>query len=414
MSKLKKLVAEAIKEMKKDVDTAATKAVEASAPSVSAPKARVANTMKGMSKDAQRIGEIGYIVKTIRDGQLTETEVKELDARMKAIGVTGDISELLPSGFTGALIQDLRDQLVVTGLFPYKETAPGQYDSIALHGITGYLTSEATDGTDSAESYTTMMYLVEKCMAVVRKSYEALDDSLIPLAQEVRNGIVAALAEAIEAAVVSGDNSATHMDADVTAANDYRKAFKGIRKLGLGKATVDFGGAALTQNDWLKYISAMQEAGGNYLNDLEVSKGNVFLLVDQNVYNQLRMLDAFLTRDKAAGAATLFGRPVDSVFNIPVIMTPYLPTVNASGVVDSTAANNTKSAVYMVNKNYFKFYTTGTPLMETDKNIVNQSIIFTGSVRAGFSGVFDRKASDPSAIDATKPTIVAGVNIARI
>ncbi len=414
MSKLKKLVAEAIKEMKSEVKETAQKAVEAEAPSVSAPKARVKNTMAGMDIKAQRIGEIGFIVKTVRDGHLTDTELKELDARMKAIGVTGDISDLLPSGFTGALIQDLREQLVVTGLFPYKETTPGQYDSIALHGITGYLTSEATDGTDSAESYTNMMYLVEKCMAVVRKSYEALDDSLIPLAQEVRNGIVAALAEAIEAAVVSGDDSGTHMDADVTAANDFRKAFKGIRKLGLGKSTVDFGGAALEESDWLKYISAMQEAGGVYLNDMEVSKGNVFLLVDQNSYNQLRMMPSFLTRDKAAGAATLFGRPVDSIFNIPVVMTPYLPKVNATGVVDATGANNTLSAVYLVNKNYFKFYTTGAPLMETDKNIVNQSIIFTGSVRAGFSGVFDRKSSDPSAIDATKPTVVAGINVARI
>lgn len=95
-------------------------------------------------------------------------------------------------------------------------------------------------------------------------------------------------------------------------------------------------------------------------------------------------------------------------------MTPYLPKVNAAGVVDATAANNTLSAIYMVNKNYFKFYTTGMPLMETDKNIVNQSIIFTGSVRAGFSGVFDRTSADPSAIDATKPTVVAGINIARI
>ena len=414
MSKLKSLVAEAIKEMKNEIEGAATKSIEAAAPAARAPKAQVKNAMKNMGIEAQRIGELGYIVKAVRNGELTGSELKELDGRMKAIGVTGDISELLPSGFTGALIQDLREQLNVTKVFPYREVAPGKYDSIALHGITGYLTSEAADGTDSAESYTTMMYLVEKCMAVVRKSYEALDDSLIPLAQEVRSGIIAALAEAVEAAVVSGDNSATHMDANVTAANDFRKAFKGIRKLGLGKATVDFGGAALSQDDWLKKISAMQEAGGVYLNELEASKGNVFLMVDQNVYNQIRILPAFLTRDKAAANATLFGAPVDTFFNIPVLMTPYLPVVNASGVVDATAANNVLSAVYLVNKNYFKFYTTGTPLMETDKNIVNQSIVFTGSVRAGFSGVFDRTAADPSAIDATKPTCVAGINIARI
>jgi len=410
MSKLKSLVADAIKSMKTEIDSAGAEL--ASNPAVSAPADALTTALKGAPADAQRAAELGLIIKTIRGGApLLKVESDALNSRIKAVGVTTDIAELLPSGFTGTLWQDIQSRLVVTALFPFKQTSPGQYDSIAVHGIEGFLTNEATDGTDSAESYITMIYLVSKCMAVVRKSYEALDDALIDLATEVRNGIVDALARAIEQAVINGDDTATHMDAGV-AANSYKKAFKGLRKLGLGKQTVDFGGAALAQEDWLKNISAMQEAGGVYLDDLEVSMGNVVILVDQNSYNQLRMLPAFLTRDKAAGAATLFGSPVDSVFNIPVVMTPYLPQVDATGVVGGTADDF--SSIVMVNRETCVYYATGTPLMEIDRNIVNQHIITTGSVRAGFNSRFDRLDSNPTAIDATRKNIVVGINVNRI
>jgi HK97 family phage major capsid protein len=417
MSKLKNLVANAIKDMQMEIDSVATKAVEAAAkaPTVSAPKAAVVtgDSLKGLDINAQRLGELGFIAKAARGGNLADVDMADLDGRFKAIGVTSDIASLLPSGFTGALMRDIRARLVVTALFPYKEVAPGQYDSIALNGITGYLVSEATVGTESAEAYTTMIYLISKCMATVKKSYEALDDSLIPLADEVRMGIVDALARSIENAVINGDDTATHMDSGV-AATSYAKAFKGLRKLALGKQTVDFGGAALTESNWLTNISKMQEMGGVYLDDQQVSAGNVVLLVDQNTYNQLRMLPSFLTKDKAAGNATLFGAAVDTVFGIPVVMTPYLPKVDATGVVNATGTSNVYSSLLLVNRSMFKYYTSGAPMMESFRDIFTQFVGFTGSVRAGFNGIYDRIATNPSAIDATRKTAVAGIKVTRI
>lgn len=412
MSKLKELVADTIKGMQAEFNAKAVEAV-AKAPSVEAPKAVVTTSVKSYGADADRIGELGYIVKAIR-GDLNAKEVAELDARYKAIGVTTDIAKLLPTGFTGTMMRDIQSALKVAALFPYKEVTPGQYDSIALNGITAYMISEATDGTDSAESYTTMIYLVKKVMARVQKSYEALDDSLINLAEEVRMGVIDSIARAIEAAVVNGDDTATHMDANVTAATDYRKAFKGVRKLALAKGTVDAGGAAMTEANWLEVISDAQEAGGLYLDDNQASQGKVVLLVTQNTYNKLRMLPSFLTKEKAAGSATLFGAPVDSVFGIPVIMSSDIPvSVNASGVVDAVGGNNTKTSAVMLNRDYFRFYSTGATLMETDKNISNQSVLFVGSARCGFNGVFDRVDSNPTAVDTARKTAIAIINIAK-
>lgn len=421
MSKLKSLVAEAIKSMSAEINLAAEKSLEvtAKATTVELPKAAVVSaSLKSAGVDAQRIGELGYIAKAARGGVLADADMKDLDGRFKAVGLTSDIASLLPTGFTGAMTRDIQARLVVTALFPYKETTPGQYDSIALNGITGFMTAENVAGTESTEAYTTMVYLVKKCMAVVKKSYEALDDSLIPLAEEVRMGIIDALARSIENAVINGDSTATHMDDATIAAigaNDYRRAFKGLRRLALSKGTADAGGAAMTEANWLTLISAAQEKGGVYLDDMQASQGKVVLLVSQNVYNQLRMLPSFLTKEKAAGNATLFGAPVDSVFGIPVIMTPYIPvSVNATGVVDAIADNNTKAMAVMLNRDYFKYYTTGAAMLESDKDVYTQFVGFAGSLRAGFNGLFDRVDTNPTAVDATRKTAIAIVNIAKV
>ena len=60
-----------------------------------------------------------------------------------------------------------------------------------------------------------------------------------------------------------------------------------------------------------------------------------------------------------------------------------------------------------------KYYTTGTPLMESDRDILTQFLSFTGSVRTGFNSIFDRLDTAPNDIDATRVNIVAGINIAR-
>lgn len=425
MSKLKDIVAKAIEANAKEIEGVAKGALEAVAksPSVSAPKATKANLerLKGFDLKAQRIGEIGFIAKHTSEklygSELSAKNVATLDSRFKAVGVTTDIADLLPSGFTGALFHDIQERLVVTSLFPYKEVAPGQYDSISLHGITGYLVAENNAGTESSESYTNMIYLVEKCMATVKKSYEALDDALINLAEEVRMGIVDALARAIESAVINGDNTATHMDNATVAAigaNDFRRAFKGLRKLALGKTTVDFGGAALTEAEWLAKISVMQETGGVYTDELEVARGNVVLIVDQTIYNIFRGFTAFLTKEKAGVDATLFGAPVATVFGIPVIMTPFIPKVTDTGVVgDGTLGfENDMATFLMVNTNTCRYFTTGAPLMESDKDIGTQFVSYVGSVRVGFNSVYDRDSANPDTISAVT-NIVAAINVPR-
>ena len=210
---LKDLAQKSIAEHKTDIENGIAQAI-AKSPSTTAPK----KVFKGSNSDAEnRIAEIAFIAKSIKGESLSKKDLSFLDAKAKAVGVTTDVTELLPDGFTGTLIRDIQEHLRIARLFPMGQINGGTaHDIIALNGIEAFVTNEATDGTDSAEDYTTFVKTTKKIMAVVRKSYEVLSDSLIDLAAEVRLGLIDALARGVEKAVINGDISNT-MDAGLAA-----------------------------------------------------------------------------------------------------------------------------------------------------------------------------------------------------
>ena len=408
MAKLSDIVAKAMKE---DV----TAGIQASAKSVGTTVEKTAGIVGGaatLSGEAGKLQELGFIAKTLRGGKLADVDAKDLNARGKAIGVTADLAAALPDGFTGSLLMDIQAELNVAKLFNVKQIKGGiAHDLIALYGISAYLNAEATDGTDSAESYTTFVATTNKVMSVVRKSYELLDDSLIDIAAEVRSGIVRAVAEAVEETVINGDIAGTQ-DAGV-AANSPIKVSNGLRKTGLGKGTVDFGGAALTEADWLAKIDEMQIAGGVYLDQRAVGRGDVVLVIDQHTYGKIRQFPSYKTLDTAGRMATLFGGKIETVFDIPFIVTSGLPAVDALGVVNAVGASNVLSTCVMVNIATCRLTMNGNVISEADKNIVNQTFVYTGSLRYGFSSVYDSTEASPNVINATYKNVIAGINIAR-
>jgi len=408
MAKLEDLVAKAMKLDVKEGIVAHAKSVGTSAPK---PAGVVGGAMK-LSDEQGRLAELGLIAKKLRGGSLADVDAKDLNARAKAIGVTGDLAEALPAGFTGTLLKDIQDELNVAKLFGAKQIKGGvAHDLIAIYGISAYLTGEATNGTESGENYTTFVATTNKVMSLVRKSYELLDDSLIDIAAEVRAGIVRAIAEAVEETVINGDIAGT-MDAG-TAANSAVKVSNGLRKTGLNKATVDFGGAALTEEEFLAKVTDMQLAGGIYLDQRAVTRGDVVLVIDQYTYGKVRNFKSFKTIDVAGTMATLFGGKVDSVFGIPLVVTSLIPATDANGVVSSTAADNTLSSCVMVNVATCRLSMNGNIISESDKDITDQVFVFTGSLRYGFSSVYDSTDSAPNVISNAHVNVVAGINIAR-
>ena len=202
MGKLQALIAKSIKEVREEVN-AGVSAAMAKAPGTMAPKNSGIISKKSVANldiAASRVAEVGYIAKTLRGGVLKNVDSADLSARFKAVGVTTDVAEILPDGFTGTLLHDIQAELSVAKLFPMRTIKGGvAHDTIALYGIEAFLVGESVDGTDSSESYMTFVATTKKVLTRVQKSYEILDDSLIDIAAEVRMGIVRSIAEAVEA-----------------------------------------------------------------------------------------------------------------------------------------------------------------------------------------------------------------------
>lgn len=403
MAKLSDMVAKALRQ---DIGAVTANTVDTK---VSHEESLVSKGFATAEQD--RFAEVAYIAKTLNKGSLNATAIKELQVRAKAVGLTTDIVAALPDGFTGTLLRDIQDELVVARLFPMGTVRGGTaHDLIATYGIKAYLTSEGADATQSSENYITFVKTTKKIMAEVAKSYEMIDDALISLADEVRMELVRAIAEGIENAVINGDIAGTQ-DAG-TPANSPIKTCNGLRKAALAKGTVDFG-SATTEAAMYKAIIDMQLAGNLYLNDSEVNRGNVVLVVDNYTYAKFRLYDSFRTIDKAGNLATLFGGTVNSVFGIPVIPTTLIPAVDGTGVVSATGANNTKSMCVMFNVNTFKLFSNGTVIAENDRNITNQTLKWTSSLRFGFSSIYDSTESAPNTIVPSFKNAIAGINIAR-
>lgn len=424
MGKLQDLIAKSIADVQADINKGVAESmsnVEAKSVGTSAPRVAGKVGSKVELNDAQsRVLELGFITKTLRGGALHAVDLKDLNARAKAVGVTGDVAEILPDGFTGTLLRDIQDELHVAKLFPMRMIKGGTaHDTIAMYGITAYLTSEAVDGTDSAEDYKTFVATTQKVLAKVRKSYELIDDSLIDIASEVRMGIVRAIAEAVELAVVNGDIAGTQDGTTFAAAASAARVCNGIRYTGLNKATVSCASVVWTTADggeqaFLKVLNDVQLAGGKYLDNMQVNRGNVVLVIDQGTYGHISNFPSFKTQEKAGNVATLFGGTIDMIKNIPVVVTNQLPTVAVSGVIDTTLpVNNVATSMYMLNIETMRLSANGSVITESDRNITNQTFVYTGSLRFGFSSVYDSTESAPNTVTAAQINVVAGIALAK-
>lgn len=159
-----------------------------------------------------------------------------------------------------SLIPDLFDQL------------PMESASVNIQGALGYLFGllETDVATFAEQSNTSAEFnVVSKNNVVHTKISEDLNqDSAPAIIDKLRKEVVAGIARSEERAILNGDTTGTHMDADVTAATDFRKAFKGLRKLALENSAngsvVDHGGDAPSKLMFSNMFNAM----GKYTDDV--------------------------------------------------------------------------------------------------------------------------------------------------
>jgi HK97 family phage major capsid protein len=409
MSKFKKMLEKTVAASQETMQV--TKMPETNAPK----KDNVVEKSLPKTKEVAEILDMMYILKSAKQSVGQDLNAKDLamfsaELHEKAATQIADVAAVIPSGFSGRFIQDMYAMTGLEGIVGMETiNAFGMTDTIGSFGMEAYVVSELGTPTDTNDSMIDFEYRGGKLMAKSYMSYEALADATIDMLASKRNGLMRAMAVAVEKAILngqSGDNGISGSDA--------RTLFRGLRKYGLAKQTVDFGGVTLTEATLRAKILEMQEAGDLYTSWEEIAAGNVILLMPNSVYNKILDFESFVDASKAGVASTLAsGRKVSSVFGIPVVSNRFFPAaVNASGVVSATAGDNTFQSILLVNLNTVKAYAVaGSALMETDKDIETQKYVLTASNRLGFASIFDQTSAAPSTIDATKNNVVAGINI---
>jgi len=367
------------------------------------------------TKEVAEVLDMMYILKSAKQSLGQDLTQKELamfsdELHTKAGTTISDVSLVIPSGFSGRFIQDMYAMTGLEGIIGMESiNSFGMTDTIGSFGMEAFVVSEYGTPADTNDSQIDFEYRGGKLMALTKISYEALADATIDMLANKRLGLQRAMAVAVEKAILNGQSG----DTGITG-NDARTLFRGLRKYGLAKQTVDFGGVALTEATFKSKILEMQEAGDLYTSWEEIAAGNVLILVPNSVYNKVLEFDTFVDASKAGVASTLVsGRKISTVFGIPITSNRFFPAaVDATGVVSATGANNTFQSIIMFNTSTVKLYSVaGSALLESERKITDQSYTLTASNRLGFGSIFDQKSTAPTTIDATKNNIVAGINI---
>jgi hypothetical protein len=159
---------------------------------------------------------------------------KEFEKAAKAFD-SSDFSVLIPSYNTDFYYEELEilPGALEAALPSWPMKRPTQNIPIISDRFYGRLQGETdTFGVQSLSS--SSVSATAKSNVVHTEIYQDfMDDQDPSIMNKIRQDLALGIPRSMERALLNGDDSGTHMDTDVTVATDFRKAFKGLRKLAL-------------------------------------------------------------------------------------------------------------------------------------------------------------------------------------
>lgn len=279
----------------------------------------------------------------------------DLNGRFKAFGtgVSGAGAEWLETAVSENYISELELEVgKVGGLFESIPMPTKQFNiPIEKDLPTAQLVAEGAAAVDNPYATSDVQFSAIKWVQYAIIPEELNEDSVFrTFAERARDQAIRACARAREQAILNGDTTGTHMDNDVSAATDARKAWKGLRKLALENSangsTVDFSAAAATEAKLLDMLAAADRFG--------VDPMQCAWVVSPSSYAQLRGLPSVITLDKMGPNATILKGALASIFGVSIVVSQYVrQDLDATGVNSATPANNIKSCIYLVNTSRF-------------------------------------------------------------
>lgn len=308
-------------------------------------------------------------------------------------GTAGSGAEWIPTGFSNQLVEKIRLQRKVAAIFPSINMPTNPYKvPVEAAGATGYLIPESTadDATRikaSTPTTSNFTFTAKKLAGRVVYSDEISEDAIINILAFTRDSLAMAIAEAIETAIINGDDSGTHQDTNVTSAFDAQKAFKGLRYYALnngGTATKDAGGVNLST----MLLRSTRMLMGKH----SVDPTKLYYIVSPNGYIQMLNLSELLTIDKYGPAATIMRGEAGKFDGGTLIVSEFMwDNLNASGKYDGVTTN--KTSVVMVYAPAFWVGNRTGLAIATDRDIETDQMKLVAKTRIAFEDPYDATAA---------------------
>lgn len=247
--------------------------------------------------------------------------------------------------------------------------------------VTAHKGSIGGTPTESSSPTEDTTFTAQKIIGHTKVYYEAQEDMIISAIPFIENRLVRSIARGTTDAIINGDNSTTHMDANVTLATDRRKLWKGLRKKCQANSWTYNVAGAWTQEKFRKFQNEVDVAFMTEFNDL-------LFIFGKDSYNQIRNLTEVRTAEKYLNNATVIRGVLQDIDGIKIDLTSLLSdSINAAGVVSSTSSDNVKGQALIVYKPAFALGMKRSLMLETDKNILTQHIDVVASMRLDFQSL---------------------------
>lgn len=224
----------------------------------------------------------------------------------------------------------------------------------------------------------------------------AAEDSAIAVIPSLQRQIVADLNDAMEDALINGDDSATHQDAiadwnirsrwgtspALGGSSDHRRMFKGMRKQAFDRSAT----ADLSTFSFAALLGLKAQMG-------ELAMQNVVMFASpEAVLANLLELDEVITVDKFGPLATVKTGQIAAIAGMPIIMSRFLSAdLNDAGKYDNVTTN--KTGILLAHAPSWTIFERRGILVETDRKIDVGATEIVASMRATF---------DTLDLDATK------------
>ena len=235
----------------------------------------------------------------------------------------------------------------------------------------------------------------------------AQEDSAIAVIPALQRQIVMDLNDAMEDALINGDDSAVHQDAisdwnlrgrwgttpALGGSSDHRRMFKGMRKQAFARSA----SADLSSFDFTKLLGLKAQMGELALQDV------VIFASPEAILANLLELDQVLTVDKFGPAATIVSGQIANVLGMPIIMTRFMGAdLNNSGLFDNVTTD--KTGILMAHAPSWYIFERKGILVESDRKIDVGATEIVATMRATF---------DTLDLDATK-NVAFGYKMATV